>query len=195
MRQRGYVAVLMCVTLGLAGCFRSPTPRFFTLSPYLVDGGAVAPSPQGARVALVSLTLPPYLLDPRMSLVAGGNEVVRDEFERWAEDLDDNFRRVLLDNLSRELSSSNVATIEAIVPQPGTHMLRIEVLRFDADTDGVARLRVRWSLSTEASPSSFLISEWSEQIPEDTTEARVKALSALVASLSTTVASQVKTTT
>ena len=195
MRQRGYVAVLMCVTLGLAGCFRSPTPRFFTLSPYVVGGGAVAPSPQGARVALVSLTLPPYLLDPRMSLVAGGNEVVRDEFERWAEDLDDNFRRVLLDNLSRELSSSNVATIEAIVPQPGTHMLRIEVLRFDADTDGVARLRVRWSLSTEASPSSFLISEWLERIEGNSIEARVKALSALVASLSTTVASQVKTTT
>lgn len=192
MRQRVILGVLLGATLGLTGCFRSPTPRFFTLSPTLNENASVAPSPQGARLGLVSLTLPPYLLDPRMSLVAGSNEVMRDEFERWAEDLDDNFRRVLLDNLSRELASSNVAAIEAIAPQPGTHMLRIEVLRFDADTDGVARLRVRWSLSTEAPPTSFLISEWSEKVEDDTTESRVKALSALVATFARDVVTRVK---
>jgi uncharacterized lipoprotein YmbA len=127
-----------------------------------------------------------------MSLVAGGNEVVRDEFERWAEDLDENFRRVLLENLSRELGSSNVSTIHAVATQPGSHMLRVEILKFDADTDGIARLRVRWSLTTEASPNQFVISEWSEQIQNDSTEARVRALSSLAASLSREIARQVK---
>ncbi|MEY4700426.1 MAG: hypothetical protein RL326_613 [Pseudomonadota bacterium] len=191
MRQRGYVAVLVCVTLGLAGCFRSPTPRFFTLSPMINETASVEPSPQGARVGLVSLTLPTYLLDPRMSVVAGGNEVVRDEFERWAEDLDENFRRVLLENLSRELVSSNVAAIDGISAQPGTHMLRVEVLRFDADTEGVARLRVRWNLSSEASTGVFVISEWSEAVQDPTTQMRVKALSGLVSVFAREVASRV----
>jgi len=191
MRQRGYVAVLVCVTLGLAGCFRSPTPRFFTLSPMINETASVEPSPQGARVGLVSLTLPTYLLDPRMSVVAGGNEVVRDEFERWAEDLDENFRRVLLENLSRELVSSNVAAIDGISAQPGTHMLRVEVLRFDADTEGVARLRVRWNLSSEASTGVFVISEWSEAVQDPITQMRVKALSGLVSVFAREVASRV----
>jgi uncharacterized lipoprotein YmbA len=182
----------MCVMLGSTGCFRSPTPRFFTLTPVSNEKESVVPSPQGPRVELVSFTMPPYLLDPRMSLVAGGNEVVRDEFERWAEDLDENFRRVLLENLSRELGSSNVSTIHAVATQPGSHMLRVEILKFDADTDGIARLRVRWSLTTEASPNQFVISEWSEQIQNDSTEARVRALSSLAASLSREIARQVK---
>jgi uncharacterized lipoprotein YmbA len=127
-----------------------------------------------------------------MSVVAGGNEVVRDEFERWAEDLDENFRRVLLENLSRELASSNVSMIDGIAAQPGTRMLRVEVLRFDADTEGLARLRVRWSLSNEASPGSFFMSEWSEAIQDPTTQTRVKALSALVSVFAREVATRLK---
>lgn len=190
MRIRGVLGALVCVMFGIAGCFRSPTPRYFTLTP-AVSEIAPAFSAHGPRVGLVSLTMPPQLLDPRMSIVLGGNELVRDEFERWAEDLDENFRRVLLENLSRELASSNVSAIDVTTAQSGTRMLRVEVLRFDTDADGIARLRARWNLSTEASPSTFVISEWSEKIESETTESRVKALSALVAALARAVAGQV----
>jgi uncharacterized lipoprotein YmbA len=192
MRIKGVLGALLCVLFGLVGCFRSPTPRYFTLIPAVAESAPTTPSTQGPHVGLVSLTMPPYLLDPRMSLVAGDAEIVRDEFERWAEDLDENFRRVLLEDLSRELASSNVSAIDVTAARPGTRMLRVEVLRFDTDTDGIARLRIRWSLSTEVLPNSFNISEWSDKIESETTESRVKALSSLVGAFAHEVSTRAK---
>lgn len=186
-----YRGIVAGAAFAIIGCFRSPTARFFTLSPHIEQSQSSVLSPQGARVALVSLTLPSYVLDPRMSVIAEGNEVLRDEFERWAEDLDENFRRVFLDDLSRQLGSSNVYTSDAVAPQPGALLLRADVLRFDTDTDRMARLRVRWSLSSEGAAPSFVISEWTESFQEESSAARVKAMSALVASLAREVAAKV----
>jgi len=182
--------ILACAAFAIIGCFRSPEARFFTLSSHIEQSQSNVPSPQGARVALVSLTLPSYVLDPRMSVIAEGNEVLRDEFERWAEDLDENFRRVFLDDLSRQLKSSNVYTSDGVAPQPGALLLRADVLRFDTDTDRIARLRVRWSLRSEGTAPSFVISEWTEPFQEESSGARVKAMSELVASFAREVAAK-----
>lgn len=192
MRGMSYFGIVACATIGLVGCFRSPTPRFFTLTPSAerVDSSLI--SPQGPRVAVVSLILPPYLLDPRMSIIADGNEVVRDEFERWAEDLDANFRRVFVEDLSRELGSSNVSLSDLPPQATGGYALRAEVLSFDTDTAGAARLRVKWSLAADSAQSSFVISEWSEAVQGEATDARVRALSSLVAAFARDVAARVK---
>ncbi len=192
MRRLGYGALVICTLATVSGCFRSPTPRFFILAPTTQGSPSSALSAQGPRVALAALTFPAYLLDPRMSVVAEGIEVRRDEFERWAEDLDANFRRVLLDDLSRELASTNVTAADSPFGQAGAQTLRVEVLGFDAAADGVARLRVRWSVATDSLTGAAVISEFSEHVSEETPGARAKALSSLVASLAQVIAGHIK---
>jgi uncharacterized lipoprotein YmbA len=191
MRKMSYFGIITCATIGLVGCFRSPAPRFFTLTPIAERANSGAMSPQGPRVTVVSLTLPAYLLDPRMCIITDGNEVVRDEFERWAEDLDTNFRRVFVEDLSRELRSSNISLSDSSTQSAGAHALRAEVLSFDTDTAGAARLRVRWSLERDAAQPSFVISEWSETMQGDTPGARAQALSSLIAAFAREIAAQV----
>jgi len=71
-------------------------------------------------------------------------------------------------------------------------MLWAEILSFDTDTAGAARLRVRWSLGVDVTQSTFGISEWSETIQGETPDARVKALSSLVAAFAREVAGRVR---
>jgi len=189
--QRVLVAVLLVSSVG---CFRSPPSRFYSLLSQQEIESNPPLSSEGLQLEVASVVFPQYLEDPRIAVRTGANEVSRDEYERWIEDPDVNFRRGLLDALSRELKSSNVFSSDIYPQRRGSQVLQVEVLQFDVTEEGHALLKVRWAVGQDRNAllsAPLTVSEFSAQAQRANSESRVEALSSLVRDFSRAVAQRV----
>jgi uncharacterized lipoprotein YmbA len=173
--------------VGVTGCFRSPSPHFYSLVSQERIPSASQLAQDGVSVEVVPLIFPQYLDDPRLVVRSGDHEVLKEEYDRWAEDLDVNFRRVLLSDLSRNLKSGNVFSSDVYTQRHGAHVVQVEVLQFDVSEQGRAVLKCRWATAPnrEALTSAPLVtSEFEGLAANSSSEARVSALSDLIDTLS-----------
>jgi len=190
--QRALIAVLIVSSVG---CFRSPPSRFYSLLSQPEIEATSQLASEGIQLEVASVVFPQYLDDPRIAVRTGVNEISRDEYERWIEDPDVNFRQALLDNLSRELRSSNVFSSDVYPQRRGSQVLQVEVLQFDVTEEGTALLRTRWATAPDRSgllTTPLTVSEFTAQAPNSTTEGQVSALSSLVREFSGQVAKSVR---
>jgi uncharacterized lipoprotein YmbA len=188
---KALTAILLLCSMG---CFRSPPSRFYSLLSLQEVESDPPLSSEGCELEVGSVVFPQYLSDPRIAVRTGANEISRDEYERWIEDPDVNFRQALLDNLSRELRSSNVFSSELYPQRRGAQLLQVEVLQFDVTEEGRAVLRIRWATAHDRAAlatASFTVSEFTAHAQEETSEERVAALSFLVRDFSRAVAHRV----
>lgn len=190
--QRTLVAVLL---LSSVGCFRSPPSRFYSLISQQEAESKPALSPEGIKLEVSSVVFPQYLNDPRIAVRTGMNEISRDEYERWIEDPDVNFREALLGDLSRELTSSNVFSSDVYPQRRGAQVLQVEVLQFDVTEEGRAFLKARWAIGTDRTAVATVpltVSEFTATAADSSSEARVETLSALVRDFAREVAGRVR---
>lgn len=189
-----YSLLLLALVLFSAGCFRSPTSRFYSLISQQEAEANPSLSSDGIHLEVASIIFPQYLDDPRITVRTGVNEVTRDEYERWVEDLTVNFRQALLSDLARELKSSNVFSSDTYSQRRGSQVLQVEVLQFDVSDEGKALLKVRWAVGATREAlagASLTLSEFTGTAADSSSEARVLALSALIDKLSRDVAHRV----
>ena len=188
--QRALVAVIIVSSVG---CFRSPPSRFYSLlSQQEVESNPPLLS-EGMQLEVASVVFPQYLNDPRIAVRTGVNEISRDEYERWIEDPDVNFRQALLDNLSRELKSSNVFSSDVYPQRRGAQVLQVEVLQFDVTEEGAALLKVRWAAGSDRAAlvgAPLTVSEFTARAERSDSEARVEALGSLVRDFARKMAAQ-----
>lgn len=188
---RGSVAVLL---VAVCGCFRSPSPHFFSLVSQKETAEALALHANGIDLEVGSIVFPQYLEDPRIAVRSGEHEVVRDEYDRWVEDLNLNFRRALLGDLSRHLKSSNVFSSDVYSQRQGSRVLQIEVLQFDVTQGGDALLKIRWAIAASRAAlatAPLTVSEFTAHARDNSSEARVSAMSGLVDSFAAAVSQSV----
>ena len=182
---------LLCLGLVLVGCFRSPSTHFYSLVSQDRNASAPQLSGEGLDLEVFPIIFPQYLDDPRMVVRSSAHEMVRDEYERWIEALDVNFRRVLLNDLSRHLKSSNVFSSEVYTQRRGAQVVQVEVLQFDVSEAGTAVLKVRWAAAPTReglSSATLSVSEFAAQANGSSSEAQVAALSGLIDTFSLEVA-------
>jgi len=200
--MRRFVALPLLFTLtclSLAGCGSlSPRPdpsRFFTLTAQAeVAPAAKNPGMEQLLLGVGPIRLPGYL--DREELVTRINQNRFDvaQNDRWIEPLEENFSRVLAQNLSALL------TIERIFryPWPGnrriTHQVEIEILRFEADSAQEAQLAARWSVIDAGTKQPLAIKSSFLRRPsrEQTREGSVDAMSEALADLSREIADTVR---
>jgi uncharacterized lipoprotein YmbA len=188
--QRALVAVIIVSSVG---CFRSPPSRFYSLLSQQEVESNPPLSSEGMQLEVASVVFPQYLNDPRIAVRTGVNEISRDEYERWIEDPDVNFRQALLDNLSRELKSSNVFSSDVYPQRRGAQVLQVEVLQFDVTEEGAALLKVRWAAGSDRAAlvgAPLTVSEFTARAERSDSEARVEALSSLVRDFARKMAAQ-----
>jgi uncharacterized lipoprotein YmbA len=188
--QRALVAVIIVSSVG---CFRSPPSRFYSLLSQQEVESNPPLSSEGMQLEVASVVFPQYLNDPRIAVRTGVNEISRDEYERWIEDPDVNFRQALLDNLSRELKSSNVFSSDVYPQRRGAQVLQVEVLQFDVAEEGAALLKVRWAAGSDRAAlvgAPLTVSEFTARAERSDSEARVEALSSLVRDFARKMAAQ-----
>ena len=139
--------VLGAALLALAGCAQTSPTTFYILSSL---PPATDESPATARdklsLGVGPVTLPAYLDRPQVVSLASANRLQLAEFHKWAEPLQDNFSRVLAENLSILLATDRVVIMPQRRAMPIDHQITFEINRFDADLDGTVSLVARWKI-------------------------------------------------
>lgn len=201
-RLTNIVTTLEFVALLIAGCGSfSPRPdpsRFFTLSalPELeqvaVKGSPVA----GGKISLGigPLKFPGYLDRQEFVIRTGENRFDVSENDRWAEPLDENFVRVLSQNLALLLRADRIALYPWPNGKKPSYQLAIEVLRFEVNSARDAQLWARWEVIDGSGKTPIGVKESRLKRPakDRSTDAAVAALSETGADLSREIADAVQ---
>ncbi|MGH7848005.1 MAG: PqiC family protein [Candidatus Binatia bacterium] len=148
LNQRGARCVLVSV-LVLSGCGfggRELPARLYMLTPLSVQG--IYPSPGGRRpgIWVGPVTLPQYTNRPQIVTGNTGPAVQRAFSALWAEPLQDNFVRVLAENLSLLLVTDQVAIFPWTSPAPLDYQVTVDVTQFLGELGGDASLTARWTI-------------------------------------------------
>ena len=194
-------AVALVVVLSLLGCGTlSPQPdpsRFFTLSalpqpgPNPPNRPAVSP---GISLGVGPVTLPGYLDRQEIVIRAAPNQLILSENDRWAEPLEDNFARVLSQNIALLLRAEHINAYPWPIDRKPVYQVEIEVLRFETDAEHQAQLSTRWMIRNTTRKDAILYHETRLSRPAQgrSTEASVAALSEALADLSREIAAAIE---
>ena len=193
--------VLGFVILFFGGCSsfsaRSDPSRFFTLSAIPVGDGAQASDPahrEKISLGIGPVKFPGYLDRQEIVVRSAQNRFQVSEYERWAEPLDENFTRVLSQNLAILLQTDWVVPYPWLSSRKPNFQIEIEVLHFEPNAARDVELAARWLVidGRNKQPLNLKESRLTRHVNQRSTEASVAALSDTVADLSREIANAVR---
>ena len=187
MKSDTWIAIFACVLV--ASCLGPGTTqslRYYVLTPVTADQPADA---SRKRMGIMPVRLPGYLDRPAL-IERRGVEILPHQFSAWAAPLDQEFSRVLAENLQRTHPGYEVAVFpwrRSFTPE---ERLDVEVSRFEVE-NGAAVLHARWRMLGANGDGAAAAIESRIQVPvaQNDDQARVAALSTALGRLSTEVAS------
>jgi hypothetical protein len=156
-----FAAVMLVVfTMILTGCIggTSKPSKFYLLRSMENPQKSLptAGNEDSVSVLIGPITLPAYLDRTQMVTMAGKYELVLEEFNRWGEPLKDNFYRVLMEDLSLLLNTSEVYAYDRDGALTADYQVVIDVTRFDSVASGYAILTAFWTVSGKDSSSPVI---------------------------------------
>jgi len=130
----------------VSGCATTSLPvDFYTLSPAAVSEAPVA-NCRDLVVGIGPVLWPQYLDRPQIVTRLSPNRINFDEFHRWAGSLEENFERVLIDDLSKRLQTDYVIKAPGKLPYKPRYQVQISIDQFDGGSDAAVTLKAAWSV-------------------------------------------------
>jgi len=146
---RGLTVILIIVALLAGGCMsRSPSPRFYSLSPMPEDQGIstrTGPA-HNAVIGIGPIRLADYLDDSRIVTRTSDNQVVKADYDRWAGSFKNNVTNVLAENLGDLLRTDRIFLYPWRTSVTLDYQVVVDVIRLDARLGQAAWLVARWSI-------------------------------------------------
>jgi uncharacterized lipoprotein YmbA len=191
--------VLGFVILFFGGCSsfsaRSDPSRFFTLSAIPVGDGAASDPTHREKISLGvgPVKFPGYLDRQEIVVRSAQNRFQVSEYERWAEPLDENFTRVLSQNLAILLQTDWIVPYPWLSSRKPNFQIEIEVLHFEPNAARDVQLAARWLVidGRNKQPLNLKESRLTRHVNQGSIDASVAALSEAVADLSREIANAV----
>jgi uncharacterized lipoprotein YmbA len=181
--------LITCVAVAAAGC-ASSSSRFYTLNSTATGGGTPAAS-YGVAVGPVAI---PALVDrPQFMVQVATNRVEVDEFNRWAEPLNDNIARVIAGDLAALLGTPQVATAPLANFNPA-YRVSIDIQRFESARGKSVLVEAVWVVHQTATGGATCSGRTlaSEPVQSDTFDALAAAHSRALAKVSTDIAAVIR---
>ena len=148
--------LLLLLTSALStGCtVREPPTHFYALN----SVAEVTPSPQplAVKVGVGPLDFPRALKRPQVVTRENDNKINVADFQQWGGRLDDDFLRILGDDLVKLLNSSEIYTYPWERRLRPDYQVRISVSRFDGILGKQVTLRARWQLLSRATRGELM---------------------------------------
>jgi uncharacterized lipoprotein YmbA len=199
MSGKGPWLICLLVCFIAAGCSfldAKPDPsRYFALAS-LPRTGQKAQGDAGTKALALGIgpiKFPGYLDRQQFVTRISQNRFAVAENDRWAEPLQENFLRVLSQNLSILLHTDRVVTYPWERSQSPTYQVQVEVLRFEPNAEQLVELWARWSILDNARKTiSVKDSYLSQQAKDRSTEASVAAMSDVLANFSQEIAAAIR---
>ena len=150
--------ILAALPMVVAGCGTSKPSQLYLLRSLRESEAGVSTTADklGPTVLVGPVTLPAYLNRAQVVTLAGDREVVLDEVTRWAEPLQENFSRVLVENLSLLLNTPEVYAFDRRGSTPVDFQIIIDVTRFDTVAQGDAYLTAFWRVVGKSSKAPII---------------------------------------
>jgi hypothetical protein len=192
-------AVILMFSLSiLGGCLPKPSAptKLYILSP--LAGPAVEMHNKTDEIFMTigvgPVHLPEYLDRPEIVTRINPNELKLAEFDIWAEPLQVNFTRVLIENISRLLSTEPVAVFPWEAFPQVDFQIDVELVRLDGDIAGKAFLTAQWSILNSSNKSILFSkkSQYTESVDGTGYSALVAAQSRMIGALSHDIAEAIK---
>jgi uncharacterized lipoprotein YmbA len=143
--------LIVLATVAGAGCLRpkraNDIAHVYVLSPAAVRPNEPSPALRDLRLGIAPVEMPPYLLDRRMILRKGTNEVIYLENHRWAERVDQEVQRVVAADLGTLLDTDRIV-LSSWLRQSVQVEVHLAVQRLDCDDHGEVHLDARWRIAT-----------------------------------------------
>ena len=185
---------LMSLSFDGCGSFfpKSSPSRLFALSS-VAQAGADTDHFRQISLGIGPVRLPGYLDRQEIVRRAAPNRFDLFEHDRWAEPLDENFTRVLTQNLSVLLRTDRIVAYPWPLDRRPHYRVEIQVLRFESNSAREAELSARWAVIDETGKEAPNVKESRLARPakENSIDASVAALSETVADLSREIAKTV----
>jgi hypothetical protein len=153
-------------------------------------GGRDIADSRPISVGIGPIRLPGYLDREEIMIRVEPNRFKILEDERWAEPLDENLARVLMQNLSVLLRTDQIFVFPWPRNEKPSYRVDVEVLRFESNSASQSQLTARWTI-TDVNNSDKVVSNELRvvrQAKDDSVGAAVAALSETVADLSSDIA-------
>jgi uncharacterized protein len=193
--------LLICLLVFLipAGCGSlgpKPDPsRFYALTslPRAAQRAQDAAGANELALGIGPVKFPGYLDRQEIVTRVSQNRFAVAENDRWAEPLEENFSRVLSQNLSILLQTDRMVAYPWERNQRPTYQVQVEVLRFDPNAEHIAELWARWIVLDDAKKSLVVKESYlSQQARDKSTEGSVAAMSEVVSELSKEIAAAIR---
>jgi uncharacterized lipoprotein YmbA len=179
----------------LLGCSHTPPTRHYDLGP-LPERGAPERREGCVSIGIGPVKIPEYLSRSGIVTRLTPNELMVAEFNKWAEPLEENFPRVLAENLSSLLCTKTVLIFPWKGSIPVDYRVYVAVIRMDGKLGGEAVLDATWTLGGSPDKKELLAikrGSYKEPTGGEGYEAYVSAQSRNVGALSRDIAEAIKT--
>lgn len=178
-----------------SGCSATPPTRLYILTSLPPPAAPLALHTPGLAIGVGPVQLPRYTNRPGIVTADSGHELHSADFVQWAEPLQDNFVRVLAENLSVLLATDRVVLFPWKNPLPLDYQIIVEVTHFLGKTGGEVSLVALWSVIGKDGKGVLLSKKASfrEVAAAQEYDALAAAMSRAVAALSRDIADTIST--
>jgi uncharacterized lipoprotein YmbA len=193
-RDISLVCLVTAWALTLGGCATAPPVEFYTLS-----AAIPAPPPAALRasgevaIRVGPVVLPEFLERPHIVVRTTSNRIDVDEFHRWGGSLQEDFSRILAQNLSALMATNRVHVYASREQLEPTYRLAIDVQQFDGRLGEGVTLNAVWTFVDDHTTDVLLVRRFAFLAPAATPdyEGLVAAHSAALAALCRDIATEI----
>ncbi len=134
-----YLIFTAAIAVFAAGCTSAPS-KFYTLNSAAVSDGK---SQANYAIVVGPVSVPAEVDRPQFTVQVAPNRVEIDEFNRWAEPLNENIARVIAVDLSTLLGTPRVAAVSLANFEPA-YRVTIDIQKFESEPGRAAQVEAVW---------------------------------------------------
>ena len=187
MHIRAGVLLFLIAPL-MAACSTPAPDRYYLLSATLNPAAPVAG--QGSVIGIGPVTIPSHLDRSMIVSRSSSNRLEVNAGHRWAEPLDENINRILLENIDHTGKAVRMETFPWTSRDGVDWQIVVDIDRFERQADGNVLLAARWKLVAFESGDITASNRYEKVVdPKNTdVESTVSAMSDLLADMSVDIA-------
>ena len=187
MHIRAGVLLFLIAPL-MAACSTAAPDRYYLLSATLNPAAPVAE--QGSVIGIGPVTIPSHLDRSMIVSRSSSNRLEVNAGHRWAEPLDENINRILLENIDHTGKAVRMETFPWTSRDGVDWQIVVDIDRFERQADGKVLLAARWKLVAFESGDITASNRYEKVVdPKNTdVESTVSAMSDLLADMSVDIA-------
>ena len=188
MKHLVHLPLIVLTAAMAAGCASAPS-RFYTLNATATGEGA---SQANFAVVVRPVTIPAEVDRPQFTIQMTQNQVVVDEFNRWAEPLNSSIARVVAADLATLLGTPRVTSVPLAGFTPD-YRVTIDIQKFVSEPGKMVRIDALWVVGKASGDTLSGHTVAGESVTDGSYDALAAAHSRALAKVSADIAAVIRT--